>query len=209
MRSSLRVVAVLSLCGALLMPSLGCNAADFAQQFGQYTSQIVPAVQTVLAILQLFGVASKPELPARIGADVAAAQSLVSDFAKAPADSQPGIRVQIEGVEATLNADLQEVFLLAHVTNPNNQAKVTALLSLIEAAVAEGFALIPRDTSTPNLAKAAYGGAKLESKDYVGSFNKMLVARTGDKKVDALTPTLKLHKHRSLWVKIGTLGIVR
>lgn len=209
MRSSLRAVAVLSLCAALIIPNVGCNAADFAQQFTQYTSQVVPAVNSVLAILALFGVTSKPELPARISADIAAAQALVSDFAKAGESAQPAIHEQIQAIEGTLNADLQEVFLLAHVANPNNQAKVTALTTLIEVAIEEGFALIPRTTSPSNLAMASHRGAKLESKDYVGSFNALLTAKTGDPKVDAVTPTLKLKKHHSLWVKIATVGIVR
>lgn len=209
MRSSLRAVAVLSLCAVMLVPSIGCNSADFVREFNLYTSQVVPAVNSVLAILTLLGVTSKPELPARVGADIAAVQALVNDFAKASDSAQPAIHAQIDAVQATLNADLQEVFLLAHVTNPNNQAKVTALVTLIGAAVQEGFALIPQTTSAPNLAKAAHHGAALQSKDYVGSFNSLLTAKTGDVRVDALTPNLKLKKHRSLWVKIATAGIVR
>ena len=190
------------------MTTTACNTADFVKEFDQYTSQIVPAVNSILAILSLFGVASQSQLPPKIDADVTAVQKLVADFAEAPASSQPGIRNQIASEETVLNADLQQVFQVAAVSDPNTQTKVSALITLVESAVSEGFALIPQSSSVVNTAHAIPAGTKFQAKDFVDSFNAIITSKTGNKAVDAATPKLKLKKHahkahQGFWASLG------
>lgn len=187
--------------GAATMSTTACNTADFVKEFDQYTSQIVPAVNSILAILSLFGVTSQAQLPTKIDSDVTAVQKLVADFAAAPASTQPGIRNQITAEEGVLNADLQQVFQVASVSDENTQKKVSALISLVESAVAEGFALIP--SSSVATSRTVALGSQFQAKDFVGSFNAILTAKTGNATVDAHTPKLKLHSHRGFWSSLG------
>lgn len=178
------------------MATTACDSSKFVSEFTQYSSQIVPAVNSILAILQLFGVVGQAALPARISTDVAEAQQLVADFAKPGAD--PSLRAQITAKEAALNADLKLILDIAQVKDPAVQAKITALTTLIEAAVAEGFALVPQSNSGTSVAIASARSAKFQRKDFVGSFNQSLTAKTGNHDVDTLTPKLKLHARKSV-----------
>jgi hypothetical protein len=195
MRIISRAVGVLALCAAMTASQTACNAASFVQQFNQYSNQIAPAVQTILSLIAIFAVPNdKPDLVARISSDVAAAQKLVADFAAAATSDQPAIHDKIKAVEAAIKADLQEVFALAHVSNPATQTKVSNLLDLVGAMVEEGFALIPVTVTPGTLKAAAPRAGALKAKDYVGKFNKLLAEKTGDDKVDSLTPSLKLKR---------------
>lgn len=188
------------------MTTTSCTSAQFVSQFDQYANQIVPAVNSILAILQLFGVVNQAALPAKVAADVSAAEQLVADFAKPGAD--PSIRGEITAKEAALNADLQLILGLVQVKDPAAQAKITALVTLVEAAIAEGFALVPQSTSPAAVTVATARAAKFQSKDFVGSFNKSLTGKTGNADLDKLTPKLKLKAPHSKLVKVVTLGLV-
>jgi len=189
---ALAAVMVLSLA---VMPA--CNVASFVQQFNQYTAEIVPALNAVLAILQFFGVVTPVGISAKVDADVKAAQVLVADFASASTAAQPAIRTQIAAAENVLNADLNQVFALASVKDANTQRKVSALIQLMESAIQEGFAIIPQTTSKAGLAAMQKGAQGLKPEQFVSSFNSILVAPTGNPGLDKVTPKHKLKAHRS------------
>lgn len=169
-----------------------CNTAQFVQEFDQYSAQVVPALNAILAILQFFGVQAPVGIQAKVGADVSAAQTLVADFANASAAAQPTVRAQITASEGVLNQDLESVFVVANVKDAKSQTKVKALVALVQAAISEGFAIIPQATSKADMAAASASGGRLLAKDFPGSFNAILTAKTGNPGLDKLTPTLKL-----------------
>lgn len=208
MKNRFLAFALCCTLGMGTMTTTGCSSAQFVSEFNQYSSQIVPAVNSILAILQLFGVVGSAAAPSLISADVVAAQKLVSDLASAPAAAQPGIRNQITAEEGVLTNDLQSIFQLARVSDDATQKKVALLISLIQAAVAEGFALIPQSTSPTAMAVASSRAQHFQSRDFEGSFNSILKAKTGNAAVDKLSPKLQLH-HHSRVLRIASLGLLK
>lgn len=178
------------------MSLVGCSSS----QFISVLQEITPAVTAILQIVALLE--NKPAdttLAAKVGSDVAGLEKLYTDFAGADAISKPGIQTQINAAFGVLNGDLDLIFNLAHVADKNTQAKLTALIALITTAVNIAEATI-------NGAKAATPGGSLDASSLTDSFDKILVARTGNSAVDKLTPKLKLHRH-SKFVRTLSLGL--
>ncbi len=201
-----KVLSIVTLF-AVLAAGTGCNVSQFVSEFDSYSAQIVPAAQAVLALLQFFGVAV-PFNAQKVGADVTAAQTLVADFAKSPASAQPGIRSQIMAEEAVLNQDLAALFTVAQVSDTRNQAKITVGIQLLEALIAEGFALIPNTTSAADLASRGPELAKFQSKgEFVHNFNTNLESSSGNRGADKVAKAHLLHNHSKV-VRLATFGLV-
>lgn len=190
-RVILSVVLIASLAFA------GCTTA----QFIQVLNEVPPAISTILQIIAL--AENKPAntaLPAKIAGDVATLEKLYYDFQAAKIDMRPGIESDIGGAFLALNQDLSMVLKMAQVSNPNTQAKITALISLVETAVQIAEAAIPASAKSATLAPV-----HLNASAVVDSFNKILVAKTGVPNVDAATPHMRLHLH-SNFVRAMSMG---
>lgn len=210
MKKILSLVLALGMAVSTTLVTSGCSFSNFVSEADNYLNQVVPSVNAILAILNLFGVTKSPVAPAKVGQDVANVETLLNDLASAPFSSQAAIYANIQTAEGVLNQDLADIFSVAQVSDKQTQAKVTALISLVEAAIAEGFALVPAPSPSPKLELAKHASAvyKFESKDYVGSFNKILTAKTGNESVDKATGKLQLHKHGK-FVHIITFGLAK
>lgn len=206
-----RILAMFLACviGMMSMTMVGCSTT-WLTTFDRYVSQITPAVDAVIAILGLFGVGVPAGAGPTVGADVSALTTLVNDFANAAASAQPGIQTQITAAEAVLNQDLQKIFLVAHVSDPTSQAKVTELISLIESLVQAAENALPPSTTPAAVAAKAVPITKAEmiAQSFAKTFNVQLVKKTGNKPLDTLTPTLRLPQHGTL-VHILTFNRVR
>lgn len=179
---------------SLSLFSYGCSSA----QFFQVLDQVAPAVLTVLQIIATFQ--NKPvdmRLSAKVGADVAGIEKLYEDWKTANPTSAPGIKADIDRSFNVLNSDLSTVFSLAQVSNPNVQAQVTVLVTLIQSGVHIAEAII-----SPNASAAP---TTLDAKKLQNAFNRELDVKTGNAAVDKIAPTLKLHEH-SKPVRFLTLG---
>jgi len=187
---------ILALVLVVAMTLTACNTT----QFVAVLNEITPAVTAVLQIIALLQ--NKPAdtaLASKIGADVAGLERLYTDFVGADVASKPGIQSQINAAFTTLNGDLAVIFQLSHVSDANTQAKLTALITLITSAVQIAEA-------TVNGAKSATPASTLDASSLTDSFDKILVAKTGRKDVDALTPRLRLHNHGRV-VRTLSLGL--
>lgn len=182
------------------VPMTGCNQS----QFDAVLNEVGPAVSTILQIVILVkGGTLNTSLVAKITADTASLKSLYNDFSAANStDSKTSIEAAIATNFATLNADLGTVFALAQVSDPNTQAKVTALIGLVESAVQIAEAAIP-STKAQAIRPLALNPSSL-----VDSYNKILVAKTGNAKVDAATPNMEIHIHGWL-VRHATAGMLK
>jgi hypothetical protein len=197
---------VLFLCAALpfsMIPMAGCTPQQVAQ-FEQVLGQVAPAVATVLQIVALFSAKTDTStLPAKISADVAGIEKLYSDYEAAAASAKGSIEAEVNAAFAVLQSDLSTVFALAQVSDKNTQAKLTAFVGLISSAVqiAEGF-IVP---AVP--AASAVAPLKLNPSSLVDSWNKILVAKTGNAKVDSYTHSHgHLHLH-SKFVRVISFGV--
>lgn len=194
------LAAFLALILAITVPSMsGCSVS----QFEAVLNEVGPAVSTILQIVAIAkGTAADTSLATKIAADVAAAEKVFADLQASTEANKGSLKAQLDADFVTLNNDLSSVFAIAQVSNKNTQAKITALVGLVESAVQIAEAAIPS-----NSAKAV-NAPKLSADELVDSFNNVLVAKTGDVKIDSFTPKHKIHKHGKL-VRVLSLGIAK
>ena len=193
-----KAVLAVALCMSLVV--VGCNVS----QFEAVLNEVGPAVSTIIQIVALVrGTPADTTIASKVSADVASIESIYNDWTIASAQAKPGLEGQIDAGFVTLNSDLNQVFSVAQVSDQNTQAKVTALVGLIETAVHIAEAAIP----TPTGRLMAKNPPSMSANQLVDSYNKILVAKTGNKSVDAFTPKHKLHKNHSTIFHVVTLGL--
>jgi len=198
----MRKVLVVAL--SLAMFCTACSTAWVAT----LDSILAAAAPALINILQIVSVANgqpvNGNLAAKINADAAVIKTLAADFAKASSGSAPGVCQQLQAAVSAYQADQQLVLQAAQVSDPNTQTKITLLADLVAGTVSAITALIP---SCQNA--AAIRSTKIAPPYSVSTFadhyNSILVAKTGNAAVDAVTPKLKLHQHSKL-VRSVTFG---
>jgi len=198
----MRKVLVVAL--SLAMFCTACSTAWVAT----LDSILAAAAPALIDILQIVSVANgqpvNGNLAAKINADAAVIKTLAADFAKASSGSAPGVCQQLQAAVSAYQADQQLVLQAAQVSDPNTQTKITLLADLVAGTVSAITALIP---SCQNA--AAIRSTKIAPPYSVSTFadhyNSILVAKTGNAAVDAVTPKLKLHQHSKL-VRSVTFG---
>ena len=195
MKSKALLAVVLS--GCLIL------SACTVSQFEAVLNEVAPAVTTVIEIIALVkGVPANTAPAAKIASDVAGLEALYTTWQTDSAAAKPGIEGQINAGFAVLQSDLTTVFSIAQVSDPNTQAKITALVGLIDSAVQIAEAAIPN--STPKSLKPL----TLDANGLVVSWNQILTAKTGNVAVDSYTPKHKLHVHGK-FLRLVTVGIVK
>jgi|SRR5208337_1543515 len=198
----MRKVLVVAL--SLAMFSTACSTAWVAT----LDSILAAAAPALINILQIVSVANgqpvNGNLAAKINADAAVIKALAADFAKASSVSAPGVCQQLQAAVSAYQADQQLVLQAAQVSDPNTQTKITLLADLVAGTVSAITAVIP---SCQNA--AAIRSTKIAPPYSVSTFadhyNSILVTKTGNAAVDAVTPKLKLHQHSKL-VRSVTFG---
>lgn len=179
--------------------TFGCSQA----QFIAVLNEVGPAVTDILEIVALVrGTPADTSLATKISGDVSDVETLYTSYQAASAASKPGIEADINNGFSVLNSDLTQVFQLAKVSDVNTQAKVTALIGLVQTGVTIAESLIPVSAARY---KATAPTSHLSAADLVTSYNHILVAKTGNKVVDAYTPKHKLHFHTEA-VRVLSLG---
>jgi hypothetical protein len=187
--------------------STGCSTA-WVSNLDSILSAAAPAL---INILQIVAVANghpvNANLAAKISADAAAVKTLAGDFAAASASSGPGACHQLEAAVSSYEADQQLVLQVTQVSDANTQTKITLLADLVGGTIAAITAVIPSCSSPvgPQSFKTLppYGVST-----FADHYNSILLAKTGNGAVDAVTPTLKLHQH-SQFVRVVSFGRLR
>lgn len=183
----------------ITVPMSGCSSTTFLTDL----NLITPAVLNVLQIVALFeGVAVNSSLEAKVTGDVAAISKLYTDYQAAVGSDKQTIAADITAAFSVLNTDLATVYTVAQVKDPVTQAKIAALIGLIETAVQIAEAFITPPTATRSSA------ASLTASQLVDSYNKILTAKTGNSKVDAYTSKHELHIHGTV-VRHLTFGVAK
>jgi hypothetical protein len=160
----------------------GCSTS----QFDAVLNVIGPAIADIIQIVAIVkGAPANTSIVTKIDADVAAVEKLDADFVAAGSAAQPGIQAAIQAGFQTLNADLGSVFTVAQVSDPATQAKISALVSLVETGVNLAEATI-------NAAAPAQAKASLTAKALKHSFNAMLVSPVPNAAVNAFTAKHKI-----------------
>jgi hypothetical protein len=108
-------------------------------------------------------------------------------------DNTPTSIVQLQAAISTYQADQQLVLSTALVGDANTQTKIALLSNLIAGTVDAILAVIPSCQASPS--PAFKSTPPLSLKNFVVSYNAILIAKTGNFAVDVLTASLKLHQH--------------
>jgi hypothetical protein len=181
----------------------GCSQS----QVNAVLNEIGPAVLTILQIIAVVkGTPVNTSLSSKVNSDVASVETLYTDFSSASATSKPGIEGQLNAAMGVLNNDLNDIYNVAQVSDKNTQAKITALVGLIGTAINIVEATLP---STPSAMKASLQPTALNASGLADSWNKILVAKTGNAKVDDFTKHAhKIHNH-GFFVRTITVGVAK
>ena|ERR1700679_2868636 len=183
-------VLAMTLMVVLIAP-MGCSSA----QFFSVLNEVAPAALDILQIVALFsGKPVSQGAVAKIDADVAALEKLYTDFeaAKAAGTDTSVLLNDLNAGFSTLNADISSVLAIAQVSDPATQAKIEALILIVQSAVNIAEAIIhPAVSASPN-------HVALSAADLADSYNKTLKAKTGNQLVDNYTKHHAVHSRGSL-----------
>ncbi|MGD0792581.1 MAG: hypothetical protein ABR920_12505 [Terriglobales bacterium] len=198
----MRKVLVVAL--SLAMFCTACSTAWVAT----LDSILAAAAPALINILQIVSVANgqpvNGNLAAKINADAAVIKALAADFAKASSGSAPGVCQQLQAAVSAYQADQQLVLQVAQVSDPNTQTKITLLADLVAGTVNAITAVIPSCQNATTI-RSTKITLPYSVSTFADHYNSILVAKTGNAAVDAVTPKLKIHQHSKL-VRSVTFG---
>ena len=187
---------------SLALFSTACSTA-WVSTLDSILSAAAPALIDILQIVSAAnGKPMNSELAAKINTDSSAIETLASDFAKFSSLAAPGMCSQLDAAIGTYQQDQQTVLQLAQVSDQATQMKIVLLSGLVAGTIEAITAVIPSCQANTQVLKAA---PPLNVKNFATSYNAILVAKTGNAAVDALTPKLVIHRH-SKFVRVVTVG---
>jgi hypothetical protein len=171
-------------------------------------SILAAAAPALINILQIVAVANgqpvDSNLAAKITADAAVIKTLAADFAKASSGSAPGVCQELQAAVSAYQTDQQLVLQVAQVSDSNTQTKITLLAGLVAGTVDAITAVIPSCQSAAVI-RGMTAPVPYRVSVFADRYNRILVVKTGNAAVDAVTPKLKLHRHSKL-VRSVTFG---
>lgn len=196
----MRKTLVIPLCLAVL-----CTACSTAW-VSTLDSILAAAAPALINILQIAAVANgqplNSGLEAKIDGDANAVKTLAGDFAQASAASAPGACQQLQAAVSTYQADQQLVLQAAQVSDSNTQTKITLLTNLVAGTVDAITAVIPSCENAAAFAPTEARGMKItapySAATFAAHYNSILVAKTGNPAIDAMTPKMRLRQHSKL-----------
>lgn len=191
----------ISIAVFLLAATVACST-KWIVVLDDVLASAAPALINILEIAALSkGTTFDPALATKINKDAALVQTTASDFSSASAAAAPDKCSQLQAAITVYQSDLPMVLEVAQVTNPNTNAKIVLLSTLISGVFQSIRPLIP-NCNAPVLAMAA-GTPPLPIKNFVSSYNNILTAKTGDVAVDARTKGMKLKRGKGFWSSLG------
>ncbi len=204
MRKVLSARSILAVTLAFAMLSTACSMAWVAT----LDTILAAAAPALINILQIVAVANgqplNSGLAAKISADATAIKALAADFAKVSSGSVPGVCRQLQMAVSVYEADQQLVLETAQVSDPNTQAKIALLANLVAGTVNAVTAVIPSCQSEA-LSRSMNATPAYSVTAFAARYNSVLVEKTGNASVDAVTAKLKLQQHSKL-VQMMTFG---
>jgi hypothetical protein len=171
-------------------------------------SILAAAAPALINILQIVAVANgqpvNSNLVGRINADTAVIETLAADFAKISPGSAPAVCQQLRAAVSAYQVDQQLVLQAAQVNDPNTQTKIALLADLVAGTVDAIMAVIPSCQNAAGF-RSTTAAPPYSVATFTDHYNRILVMKTGNPAVDAVTPKLKLHRHSKL-VRAATFG---
>lgn len=185
--------------GGLAMTQTACSATTIITDITKFT----PVLVSILQIIAAENGMNTTGLQQKVAIDSADAQQLVSDYVK---QGSVGIWNNMNAALNVLSADAALVFQMSNVVSGPSQAKIGLIVASGEALFAIIESLIPAAPAQPvngglgavTVTKhfEAYAPTtKLTLGEWTTSWNKLMTSKSGDAKLDALTPKMQIHLH--------------
>lgn len=199
------LVAVVLAC---VIATTGCSAA-WVSTLDTILAVAAPALINILEIAAI----AKGETPdaaqiAKVQKDADEVRTLAADFAKASSVASPGVCAQLQAAIGAYQQDSQTILSLAQVSDTNTQTKINLLAGLVSGTVSEILTLVPSCSSTKMSMSYNMTQPPLKVRTFVSTYNAILTTKTGNQKVDAFTPTKKIHAHGKM-MRYGSLGLLQ
>ena len=216
------------LAGRLLLALILCAVVSFTAcstawvgQAEEIVAALIPAAANLIALVSaLQGKSvSAADLQAiqsagsQAGADLQLIQTLIAQYQKADAATQPGILNQIESAIGAAQANLNGILPALHIKDAATQAKISAVVGVLLSEVQSLAAIVPlvKAGASPQALSMAERQVKkqapLSAVEFVNSYNATMTAKTGNADVDRATAGLRIHAHGKLarWASVGMM----
>ncbi len=195
-----------------LFLAVSCTACSTAW-VSTLDSILAAAAPALINILQIVAVANgqpmNAGLAAKINSDAANIKTLAGDFAKVSSESGPGVCQQLQAAIGAYQADQQLVLQVAQVSDANTQTKITLLSGLVAGTVQAITAVIPSCQSASQSQSQRFEAVPpYRISSFADHYNSVLVAKTGNAAMDAVTPAMRLPGHSKV-VRVLTFGKLR
>lgn len=184
------VVAV----GGLAVSQTACSTAQIVTDITKFT----PVLIDILQIAAVASGNSTTALQTKVTTDSADAQTLVQDYLS---KGSVGIWNDMNAALNVLSDDANTVFQLANVVTGASQAKVGLIVASGQTLFAIIESLLPSAPASINAVmsvrhfSAHAPTSKLTLGDWTTSWNKLMTSKSGDPKLDAVTPKMQIHLH--------------
>lgn len=184
------VVAV----GGLAVSQTACSTAQIVTDITKFT----PVLIDILQIAAVASGNSTTALQTKVTTDSADAQTLVQDYLS---KGSVGIWNDMNAALNVLSDDASTVFQLANVVTGASQAKVSLIVASGQTLFAIIESLLPAAPASINAVVAVRHfsahapTSKLTLGDWTASWNKLMTSKSGDPKLDAVTPKMQIHLH--------------
>jgi hypothetical protein len=148
-RSLSRFFFAFTLIWCLCVFVVGCTTS-WVSEATSIIQLLVPAISSILGILSAFGAGLSPAAmtdveswanQATTGLQTVA--GLINQYNTAEATAQPGILTEIQTALSTITSSLGTILPEIHVTDPNTQAKIIAIINLVSSEMTALINLVP------------------------------------------------------------------
>jgi hypothetical protein len=206
----------LVLCGTIMWT--GCSTS-WITEAEQIVAALIPAtanLTTLVAASQGTTVSASDlqtvqDAGSQVGADLQLMQSLIGQYQKATASAQPGLTSQIQAAISAAQSTLSGLLPALHINDTATRTKIVAVVGLLLSEVESMAAIVPlvKSGASPAMMSMAARQAKkqtpLTANEFVGSYNAIMTAKTGNSELDRAADGLSIHLHNKIarWATAG------
>ena len=182
---------------ALTMFATACSTSWVSQAIAITNALLPVAVNVIQLVTAMQGSgASSTDLAlaqkwaTAVSADLTIVQTLLNQYNTAATADKPGFLTKLNDALQVVSADLGTLLPALHITNPQTQAKVTAMVGLVVAEVSAIVTLVRAAQGKTSIARGA--PAVLDAKSFKAAYKTVVKAPTGYAPLDQATTALVL-----------------
>jgi hypothetical protein len=206
------------LCGTLMWTA--CSTAWIGEA-EQIVAALIPATANLVALVATLQGKNVSEADLQMiqsagsqaGADLQLMQSLITQYQKADAASQPGLLNQIQASMTAVQSTLNGLLPALHIKDAATQTKITAVIGILLSEVESVAAIVPlvNSSASPGMmamaAKQVRKQPPLPASEFVASYNATMTAKTGNAELDHAAAEMRIHAHGKFarWASAGIL----